>query len=55
MRIPKEYIWTKPGTDIEIRWKEYGWVKPSTLPEYKNKWKYYKELSLRELEEQNVH
>jgi hypothetical protein len=50
MRIPKDYVWTKPGTDIEIRWKQHGWVRPSTLPEYQAKWKYYKEIPLRELE-----
>ena len=53
MRTPNEYIWTKPGTDIEIRWKQHGWVRPSTLPEYQAKWKYYKEIPLRELKNGN--
>jgi hypothetical protein len=43
-----EYIWTKPGTDITIRWKEqYGWIPPSEQDEYKKKWAYYQELALR--------
>ena len=51
--LNNDYVWTKAGTDIEIRWKQFGWVKPSTLPEYKNKWAYYKSLSLRELEKKH--
>jgi hypothetical protein len=44
----EEYIWTKAGTDIEIRWREkYGWIRPSEQDSYKQKWAYYQELALR--------
>ena len=47
-----EYIWTKPGTDITVRWRnQYGWTPPSELQEYKDKWKYYQELPLRNLDD----
>lgn len=46
------YIWTKPGTDITVRWRnQYGWIPPSELQEYKDKWKYYQELPLRNLDD----
>jgi hypothetical protein len=49
MRTP--YIWTKAGTDITKRWRtQYGWIPPSELQEYKDKWKYYQNLPLRELD-----
>jgi len=49
MRTP--YIWTKAGTDITKRWRtQYGWVPPSELQEYKDKWKYYQNLPLRDLD-----
>ena len=47
-----EYIWTKPGTDITIRWRnQYNWIPPSELQEYRDKWKYYQELPLRNLDD----
>lgn len=47
-----EYIWTKPGTDITVRWRnQYNWTPPSELQEYKDKWKYYQELPLRNLDD----
>jgi len=47
-----EYIWTAAGTNIEERWiKQYGWIRPSDLPEYKEKWKYFQELPLRNLDD----
>ena len=51
-----EYVYEPAGTDIEKRWVEqYGWVRPSSLPEYQAKYRYYQELPLRKLMEQNVH
>ena len=51
--MKKEYIWTASGTDITIRWKtKYGWTPPSDLQEYRNKWKYYQELPLRNLDDE---
>lgn len=49
-----DYIWTKTGTDISIRWRAKGWIPPSELPEYKAKWKYFQELPLRNLDDKAV-
>lgn len=46
-----DYIWTAPGTDITIRWKLNGWVAPSELQEYKDKWRYFQNLPLRNLDD----
>ena len=47
----QEYIWTTSGTDITLRWRtQYGWVPPSEQQEYKDKWKYYQNLPLRDLD-----
>ena len=49
MRTPD--IWTKAGTDITKRWRtQHGWTPPSELQEYKDKWKYYQNLPLRDLD-----
>jgi len=46
-----EYIWTKAGTDITIRWKtRHNWVPPSEQQEYKDKWRYYQNLPIRALD-----
>lgn len=45
------YVWTAPGTDITLRWRLAGWVPPSELQEYKDKWKYYQNLPLRNLDD----
>jgi hypothetical protein len=47
----KDHIWTPIGTDISYRWRLNGWVAPSELEEYKNKWKYYQNLPLRNLDD----
>ena len=46
-----DYIWTATGTDITVRWRLNGWVAPSELQEYKDKWKYYQNLPLRNLDD----
>jgi len=47
-----EYIWTAAGTDITLRWRtKYGWIPPSELQQYKDKWKYYQNLPLRNLDD----
>jgi hypothetical protein len=46
------YIWTAAGTDITIRWRaKYGWTPPSELQEYKDKWKFFQNLPLRNLDD----
>lgn len=45
------YIWTAPGTDITIRWRLNGYTPPSELQEYRDKWKYYQNLPLRNLDD----
>jgi hypothetical protein len=47
------YIWTKAGTDITIRWRQNGWIPPSEQEKYKAKWAYYQSLSLRSIENGN--
>jgi hypothetical protein len=46
-----EYIWTAPGTDITMRWRLNGYIPPSELQEYKDKWRYYQNLPLRNLDD----
>lgn len=50
--MDKEYIYTPAGTNIEERWvKHHGWVRPSEIPEIQNKWKYFQNLPLRNLDD----
>jgi hypothetical protein len=47
-----EHIWTAAGTDIEERWrKQFGWVRPSEQIAYQEKFRYFKELHLRPLDD----
>lgn len=46
-----DYIWTATGTDITVRWRLQGWVPPSEIEEYKEKWKFYQNLPLRNLDD----
>ena len=47
-----EYVWTKPGTDISLRWRtQYGWIPPSETQEFRDKCKYLQELPLRNLDD----
>ena len=47
-----DHVWTAPGTDITIRWRAKGWIPPSEQQEYKDKWKYYQNLPLRNLDDE---
>jgi hypothetical protein len=50
MKTP--YVWTKPGTDITIRWRtQYGWVPPSEQQEYRDKWKFWQNIPTRNLDD----
>jgi hypothetical protein len=51
MFTTNEHIWTKSGTDITIRWKMAGWIPPSDQQEYKDKWQYFQNLHLRQLDD----
>ena len=46
-----EYIWTASGTDVTIRWRLKGWLPPSELKEFRDKWRYYQNLPLRDLDD----
>lgn len=46
-----EYIWTAAGTDVTIRWRLKGWLPPSELKEFRDKWRYYQNLPLRDLDD----
>jgi hypothetical protein len=46
-----EYIWTAPGTDVTIRWRLKGWLPPSELKEFRDKWRYFQNLPLRDLDD----
>ena len=45
------HIWTASGTDITIRWRKHGWTPPSEIQGYKDKWRYYQNLPLRNLDD----
>lgn len=47
-----DFIWTAPGTDVTIRWRLKGWLPPSELNEFRDKWRYYQNLPLRDLDDQ---
>ena len=46
-----DHIWTATGTDITIRWRNMGWIPPSEVQGYKDKWRYYQNLPLRQLDD----
>ena len=50
--MANDHIWTKSGTDITVRWKMNGWIPPSEQQEYKEKWRYYQNLPLRQLDDE---
>jgi hypothetical protein len=49
--MSNEHIWTAAGTDITIRWKMNGWIAPSEQQAYIDKWRYYQNLPLRQLDD----
>jgi len=51
MSTINEHIWTKAGTDITLRWKMAGWIPPSEIQGYRDKWRYYQNLPLRQLDD----
>ena len=51
MSTTNDHIWTKSGTDITIRWKMAGWIPPSEIQGYRDKWRYFQNLPLRQLDD----
>ena len=49
--MDSNYIWTASGTDITIRWKQLGWIPPSEIQGYRDKWRYYQNLPMRQLDD----
>ena len=49
--LDNNYVWTAKGTDITIRWRNMGWTPPSEMQGYKDKWRYYQNLPLRQLDD----
>ena len=52
--LESEFIYTKTGTCISVRWRALGWVPASEQPEIQKKWDMYKALSLRTLTEEKA-
>jgi len=49
--LDNNYVWTAVGTDITIRWRNMGWIPPSEVQGYKDKWRYYQNLPMRQLDD----
>lgn len=51
---PSDFVWTKPGTCITLRWRQMGWIPPSEQQEYKDKWAKYQALAIQEITTNSV-
>ena len=55
--MTNDYVYTKAGTDIAVRWRKmYNYVPPSENPEYTRKWADFRAIcnrSLDDIEETN--
>ena len=52
--MDKEYVYTPSTTNIEIRWRKlYNYIPASEQPFYQNKWKEFRDLVGRTLEDVN--
>lgn len=55
--MTNDYVYTKAGTDIAVRWRKmYNYVPPSESPEYTRKWADFRAIcnrSLDDIEETN--
>ena len=53
--MTNDYVYTKAGTDITIRWKKlYDYVPPSESQEYKQKWAAFRALCNRSVDDIGV-
>lgn len=45
-----DFIWTQASTPIDVRWRRlYGWIPPSETPEGQEKFRKFKEMTIREI------
>lgn len=52
--MDKEYVYTPSTTNIEIRWRKlYNYIPASEQPYYQAKWKQFRELMSRTLDDVN--
>ena len=50
--MSNDYIYTKAGTDITIRWKKlYNYIPPSEQMHYKKKWSDFRDLCCRTIDD----
>jgi len=49
--LDNDFVWTAASTDITIRWRNTGWIPPSEIQGYKDKWRYYQNLPMRQLDD----
>ena len=53
--MDKEYVYTPSTTNIEIRWRKlYNYIPASEQPYYQAKWKQFRELMSRTLDDLNA-
>lgn len=48
--LANDFVYTKAGTCITLRWRKMGWIPASEQPEIVEKWKYYQSLAARSFE-----
>lgn len=53
--LSNDFVWTKAGTCISLRWRKMGWIPPSEQQVYKDKWAKYQALPTRSLDETATH
>lgn len=49
-----DFVWTKTGTCITLRWRQMGWIPPSEQQVYKDKWAKYQALPLQDIPAHSV-
>lgn len=50
--MTNDYVYTKVGTDISVRWRKmYNYVPPSECQQYKQKWAEFRALCNRSIDD----